>query len=59
MAKALFLDGRKSDYITTLYQSEINRLFPNFNVGFIDNAGLWIHADQPKAVVESFQAFFR
>ena len=53
--KALFLGGRKSDYITAQYQSEISRLFPDSSVEFIDNAGHWIHADQPKAVLEKLK----
>jgi pimeloyl-ACP methyl ester carboxylesterase len=55
--KALFLGGHKSDYITTQYQRETRRLFPDSNVEFIDNAGHWIHADQPKAVLEKLRNF--
>jgi esterase len=58
-AKTLFLGGCKSNYITAQYQNEIRRLFPNSKVDFIDDAGHWIHIDQPKAVLENFQAFLK
>ena len=58
-AKTLFLGGRQSDYIAAPYQSEINRLFPAADVDFIDDAGHWVHADQPKAVLARFQAFLK
>ena len=58
-AKTLFVGGSKSDYIKVLYQSEIDRLFPNSEINFVDGAGHWAHADKPKAVLEYFRAFLR
>ena len=58
-AKILFLGSHKSDYITSQYQSEISLLFLNFNIDFIDDSGHWVHANQPKTVLENFQAFFK
>ena len=58
-AKTLFLGGRQSDYIAAPYQSEIKRLFPTAEVDFIDDAGHWVHADQPQAVLARFQAFLK
>lgn len=53
----LLLGGSDSDRITPQYQSEIDRLFPAAEIDFIDNAGHWVHADQPEAVLKRIQTF--
>ena len=44
----LFLRGGNSDYITTEDESLINAHFPKANVKTIENAGHWLHAENPK-----------
>jgi len=53
----LFLGGRDSAYIGPSYLGEIERLFPFADVDFIDNAGHWVHAEQPMATFERFKFF--
>lgn len=53
----LFLGGSQSDRITSAYRPEINRLFPGADIDFIADAGHWVHADQPAAVLDRFKSF--
>jgi len=54
---ALFIAGSLSDYLRPEYEPTIRGLFPNAEIANIDNAGHWVHAEQPTAflaVVEGF-----
>jgi len=53
----LFLGGDRSDYITLAHQAEIERLFPLADLDIINDAGHWVHADQPAAFVERLRNF--
>ena len=53
----LFLGGQNSDYITFAHQAEIERLFPNSDLDFIEDAGHWVHADQPHALISRLKDF--
>ncbi len=53
----LFMGGENSDYIKDSDKKDIDRLFPNNHVIYIKNAGHWLHAEQPAAVVETINAF--
>jgi esterase len=53
----LFMGGAKSDYILDSDKKEIAEMFPNSNLIFIKDAGHWLHAEQPKAVIDSVKAF--
>jgi pimeloyl-ACP methyl ester carboxylesterase len=53
----LFMGGENSDYIKESDKSDISRLFPNSNIIYIKNAGHWLHAEQPGAVIEAVRAF--
>lgn len=53
----LFLAGGNSDYVTQNHQAEIDRLFPNAELDFIDDAGHWVHAEQPDAFVKRLKVF--
>jgi len=53
----LFLGGGQSDYITLAHQAEIDRLFPLADLDIIDDAGHWVHADQPDALVARLKTF--
>jgi esterase len=55
----LFMGGENSDYITDEDKEEISEMFPNSHVIFIKNAGHWLHAEQPAAVVETVRAFLK
>lgn len=43
----LFVKGEKSGYLTEEDEKDIERLFPNYQLNIIENAGHWIHADNP------------
>lgn len=53
----LFMGGENSDYIKDPDKKDIDRLFPNNHLIYIKNAGHWLHAEQPSAVVETIKAF--
>ena len=53
----LFIAGANSRYIQDKDKADIEKLFPNSNIIKIKNAGHWIHAEQPEAVVRTIQAF--
>lgn len=55
--QTLFLGGDQSDRIIPAYHAEIKQLFPSADIDFISDAGHWVHADQPQAVLERFQQF--
>jgi esterase len=55
----LFMGGANSDYITEKDKEEIEKLFPNSHVIYIKDAGHWLHAEQPAAVIETVKAFFK
>ncbi len=45
--ETLFVRGSRSDYIKAEESSLIDQYFPNASIQTIDNAGHWVHADQP------------
>ena len=53
----LFMGGENSDYIQESDKADISMLFPNSNIIYIKNAGHWLHAEQPGAVIETVRAF--
>lgn len=55
----LFLAGANSDYVQQSDLDDINTFFPNNEVEFIANAGHWLHAEQPGAVVEEVRKFLK
>ncbi len=55
----LFMGGENSDYIQDKDKEDIDRLFPNSHLIYIKNAGHWLHAEQPKAVVDTVRAFLK
>ena len=44
----LFIKGDKSEYIAPTDSDSIKRHFPNARIETIDNAGHWLHAENPK-----------
>ena len=53
----LFLRGGNSDYVGPAADAPIARLFPNAIRQTIDNAGHWLHAEQPRAVIAALEEF--
>ena len=55
--KSLFVYGKTSNYVTQEHQPQIKRLFPNASFIGIDNAGHWLHAEQPQKFIEAVNGF--
>lgn len=55
--ETLFIRGANSRYIQEEDWQAILKLFPNAHLKTIANAGHWVHADQPKALLEAVQSF--
>jgi len=54
---ALFVAGGRSDYLRPGHEPAIRQLFPNAEIAVIDNAGHWLHAEQPAAFLAIVEAF--
>lgn len=54
---ALFINGERSPYITQDDRREITGLFPLAEFRTIQDAGHWVHADMPDAVVRVIREF--
>ncbi len=54
---ALFVAGGRSTYLRPEHEPAIRRLFPNAEIAVIDNAGHWLHAEQPAAFLAIVEAF--
>lgn len=54
---ALFLAGERSDYITAAHHGPIHEWFPQARIETIADAGHWLHAEQPQAVLDAVRAF--
>ena len=55
----LFVRGEESDYVSEADLPEIKELFPNAELATIDDAGHWVHADQPEALAEVVTTFLK
>ena len=55
----LFLAGANSNYVQQKDLPEILEFFPNYELEFIQNAGHWLHAEQPHSVVEEIRKFLK
>ncbi|AGA76940.1 alpha/beta fold hydrolase [Echinicola vietnamensis] len=53
----LFMRGANSDYIQEKDKEDLEKYFPEYKLITIKNAGHWLHAEQPDAVVETIKAF--
>lgn len=54
---ALFIAGKKSDYIRSEYEADIGRFFPNVRVVRIAGAGHWVQAERPDAFLTAIEPF--
>lgn len=57
--EVLFIRGAKSEYIMDEDSILINQLFPNAEIKTVENAGHWVHAEQPDEVVSMVSDFLR
>ncbi|NNE25252.1 MAG: alpha/beta fold hydrolase [Saprospiraceae bacterium] len=55
----LFVKGGRSDYIDITAETLINTDYPNHIMKTIDDAGHWIHADKPEALLEIVKEYLR
>ncbi|MCS7019806.1 MAG: alpha/beta fold hydrolase [Cytophagales bacterium] len=55
----LFIRGSRSPYITNQDIEQIATLFPNSQLVTIQNAGHWVHAEQPAALTQALLAFLQ
>lgn len=53
----LFLRGDKSEYIPPNDYEEIKKHFPNSSIETVENAGHWLHAENPKQFFEKALTF--
>lgn len=53
----LFLAGAQSDYIRPEHHDTIHAQFPAARIVEIANAGHWLHAQQPQAVLDAVRGF--
>jgi len=53
----LFVRGARSRYVRSEHHPVIDRLFPDARIASIDDAGHWVHVDQPSRFVEAVDAF--
>jgi pimeloyl-ACP methyl ester carboxylesterase len=52
---ALFLAGDRSTYLEARHGDVIQTLFPAAGIHTVRDAGHWVHADQPQAVIDHIQ----
>jgi esterase len=55
--ETLFVRGEKSDYVLDSDEPILKAFFPNSQLHTIPNAGHWVHADQPKLLLEVLNVF--
>ncbi len=55
----LFIKGEKSGYINDSDQEQIKKQFTNVQLVVIQNAGHWVHAENPKAFLEQTLQFLQ
>jgi pimeloyl-ACP methyl ester carboxylesterase len=55
--RTLFLSGADSHYVKAEYRDTIKTLFPQARFARLPGAGHWLHADQPRAFIETVRVF--
>ncbi len=55
----LYIKGAKSNSINSSDEDQISQLFPNSTLITIPNAGHWVHADQPAALLNALITFLQ
>jgi len=59
IGSVLFLRGTHSDYLEPVLSAELLQRFPLAQLKSIDNAGHWLHADQPDEIFSQVIEFLR
>lgn len=54
----LFIKGQNSNYVFSEGVSKLGQLFSDFDVKTIPNAGHWLHAENPEAVITEMLQFW-
>jgi esterase len=54
---ALFIAGARSNYIQVEHEPGIRQLFPRARIMRIEDAGHWVHAEQPQAFLQTIAPF--
>jgi pimeloyl-ACP methyl ester carboxylesterase len=54
---SLFVAGARSNYVRPEYETAIRRLFPQARVHRIAEAGHWVHAERPDALLAAVEPF--
>lgn len=57
--EVIFLKGEKSNYIQQEDHDKIEALYPRATIETIENAGHWLHAEQPDVIIDKIYAFFQ
>ena len=57
LGPTLFLKGSESAYIQAAHESEIQRRFPGSQLVTVEDAGHWLHVDQPDQFNSAVRAF--
>ena len=57
LGPTLFLKGSESAYIQAAHESEIQRRFPGSQLVTVEDAGHWVHVDQPDQFNGAVRAF--
>jgi esterase len=55
---ALFLSGARSDYVRSEHRAGIKALFPAARFAKLPDAGHWLHAESPRAFIDTALAWF-
>ena len=55
----LFLGGTNSNYLTQSDLPDLEKHFPNYELELVANAGHWLHAEQPEAVIHEVRKFLK
>ena len=53
----LFVAGARSGYLRSDHEAAIGRFFPRARIARLENAGHWVHAEQPQAFLDLVQPF--
>ncbi len=57
---SLFLRGGQSNYLDySIHENQIKNLFPNAELASIENAGHWVHVDQPEEMERMLRTFLQ
>jgi pimeloyl-ACP methyl ester carboxylesterase len=59
LGPTLFIGGAQSNYVTEADMPSIRQIFPEATLKTIENAGHWVHADNPATFTQVILEFIR